>query len=111
MLKYSQFLREILGLTAKSIADKIDYGSILLSVREDDKKALENILSSGVFETPTLKISIYKNRRGRYKSIYLWCKTDLGTCRIIPMFATNWNYEIININDLKINIEEEESAF
>ena len=43
MLKYSQFLREILGLTAKSIADKIDYGSILLSVREDDKKALENI--------------------------------------------------------------------
>ena len=22
-----------------------------------------------------------------------------------------WNYEIININDLKINIEEEESAF
>lgn len=95
---------------ARAIADKIDFGSILLSVREDDLKALEPILASGVFDTPTLKLSVYKNRRGRYKSIYLWCKSDLGTCRIKPMFATTWNYEIININDLKIDIEEE-SAF
>lgn len=95
---------------ARSIADKIDAGMILLTVRDDDIKALEPILSTGVFDKPTLKISVYKNRRGRYKSIYLWCKADLGTCRITPMFATTWTYEIISIDDLKIEIEEE-SAF
>lgn len=89
---------------AKSIADKVDMGSILLMVTEDDKKGLEHILNSGSFETPTIKISIYKNRRGRYKAIYLWCKADLGVCRIQPMFATKWNYELISLNDIRINV-------
>jgi hypothetical protein len=51
-------------------------------------------------------MSIYKNRRGRYKGMYLWCNADLGTCRVKPMFATTWDYEIIPIEDLKINTEE-----
>lgn len=37
----------------------------------------------------------------------LWCKADLGICRVKPMFATTYNYEIIPIDDLKIEIEEE----
>lgn len=94
---------------SKSIADKVDFGCILLSVKDSDIDALQPILTTGVFEKPDLKISIYKNRRGRYKSIYLWCKADLGTCRIKPMFATNWSYEIMTMNDLKIEIED--SAF
>ena len=89
---------------AKSIADKIDLGAILLLAKEDDKKGLEKILQSGTFEVPTLKISIYKNRRGRYKGIYLWCKADLGTCRITPMFATGWDYELVPIDDTRIYI-------
>ena len=92
---------------AKSIADKIDYGAILLEARQHDLDKLEKILSTNIFDTPTIKMSIYKNRRGRYKGMYLWCKSDLSTCRITPMFATGWNYEIIEINDLKIKVEEE----
>ena len=92
---------------AKSIADKIDYGSILLEVRQHDLEKIEKILASNIFDTPTIKISIYKNRRGRYKGMYLWCKSDLSTCRITPMFATSWNYEIIELNDLKIKVEED----
>lgn len=95
---------------AKSIADKIDVGMIILGVKEDDLTALEPVLSSNLFERPTIKISIYKNRRGRYKGIYLWCKADLGCCRIQPMFATGYDYEIINIDDTKIIIDEP-SAF
>lgn len=95
---------------AKSIADKIDYGSHILPVTDEDIISLETILKSGVFEKPTLKISVYKNRRGRYKSIYLWCKSDLGTCKIEPMFCTKWNYELIDLKNNKI-IVEEESAF
>lgn len=93
---------------AKSIADKIDFGAILLMAKEDDYKGLEKILETGTFEKPIIKISIYKNRRGRYKGIYLWCKADLGVCRIKPLFATGWDYELISIDDTKIYIE---SAF
>ncbi|MDD7756380.1 MAG: hypothetical protein PUJ51_17990 [Clostridiales bacterium] len=55
-------------------------------------------------------MSVYKNRRGRYKGVYLWCKADLGTCRIKPMFCTTYGYELVPIDDIKINFEEE-SAF
>ena len=91
---------------AKSIADRCDYGSILLTVTQKDLDALETILASNLFDRPTIKLSVYKNRRGRYKGIYLWCKADLGTCRIEPMFATTYNYELVQINNLKINVDE-----
>ena len=95
---------------AKAIADKIDYGAILLNVKDDDLVKLDKILSTNVFDRPSIKMSIYKNRRGRYKGIYLWCKADLGCCRIKPMFATTYDYEIIPIDDMKIVLEDE-SAF
>lgn len=95
---------------AKSIADSIDLGMHILPVTPKDIEGLETILSANTFEKPNAKISVYKNRRGRYKGVYLWCKSDLGTCRVNPMFATTWDYEIINIEDLKI-ITEEPGAF
>ena len=95
---------------AKAIADKIDYGSILLNTTDEDLVALEQIMASNMFDKPTIKMSIYKNRRGRYKGLYLWCKADLGCCRINPMFATTYDYELIPIDDMKI-ILEEDSAF
>ena len=91
---------------AKAIADRIDFGELLLPVSQKDTEALQTILQKNTLETPNLKISVYKNRRGRYKSIYLWCKADLGICRINPLFATSWTYDLIQMNDLKINIEE-----
>jgi replicative DNA helicase len=96
---------------AKAIADKIDYGSILLPVRDEDLANLENVLSkSPSFGTPTIKLSIYKNRRGKYKGVILWCQANLGTCRIQPMLMTNFNYELQSIENIKITFEEE-SAF
>ena len=95
---------------AKAIADKIDYGSILLGVKEEDIVSLETILAANVFDTPTIKISIYKNRRGQYKGVYLWCKANLGCCRITPMFCTTYDYQLINIEDVVIRVEPQ-SAF
>ena len=91
---------------AKAIADKIDYGAILLPVQTEDINALESILSSNIFDKPVIKISVYKNRRGRYKGIYLWCKADLGTCRIQPMFCTTYDYDMVNIDNIKILVEQ-----
>ena len=96
---------------AKSIADRIDLGEIQLPAREKDIAALESVLSSGNFPNPNFKLSFYKNRRGKYKGIYLWATGDLGTCRLRPMFATTWDYELIPMEDLKILIEENKSAF
>jgi replicative DNA helicase len=97
---------------AKAIADKIDYGAILLNTTEKDLEALQQILGSNLFDTPNVKLSVYKNRRGRYKGVYLWCKADLGCCRIDPMFATTYDYNIINIDDIKIIVgDDNESAF
>lgn len=92
---------------AKSIADKIDVGMIMLETTQKDKESLENLIRKNGFAVPTIKISVYKNRRGRWKGIYLWCKADRGICRIEPMFATKWNYELVEMEDFKIHIEEE----
>ena len=94
---------------AKSIADKIDMGAILLPVKQKDLESLGPVISG--YDTPTLKISIYKNRRGRYKGVYLWCKADLGICRVDPMFCTTYNYELVDIQNIKIVVEEEQGAF
>ena len=63
-----------------------------------------------MFDKPTVKMSVYKNRRGRYKGIILWCKADLGCCRVNSIFATTYDYELIALDDIKITVEEE-SAF
>jgi hypothetical protein len=82
----------------------------ILPVVQKDLEGLETVLAANTFDKPNVKISVYKNRRGRYKGVYLWTKADYGTCRFRPMFATTWDYEIITIEDLKI-ITEDLGAF
>ena len=92
---------------AKAIADKVDYGAILLPVSSEDIEALETILSSNIFDKPVIKLSVYKNRRGRYKDILIWCKSDRGTCRINPLFITDYQYDkkyAEEIQNLRIDI-------
>ena len=64
---------------AKSIADKIDFGAILLMAKEDDYTGLEKILATGTFDKPTIKISVYKNKRLIYISRLFYC---LNECKI-----------------------------
>lgn len=95
---------------AKSIADKIDCGMIMLQTSQEDKEALRPIIAKGGFAEPGIKISVYKNRRGRYKDILLWCKANRATCRIEPMFATDYQYQLIELPDLKIKINPKLTA-
>ena len=69
---------------------------IMLKASQEDKEALREVISRFKFEEPAIKISIYKNRRGQYKDILLWCKANQATCRVIPLFATDYNYYILN---------------
>lgn len=95
---------------AKSIADKIDYGAIMLQTSQEDKESLKPLLLKLNMPEPVIKMSVYKNRRGQYKDILLWCKADRGTCRIEPMFATTYQYELVELPDLKIKINPSISA-
>lgn len=96
---------------AKSIADKIDVGLILLSVTEDDLIRIGPILDANKnLEKPNIKISVYKNRRGSYKGVYLWANANLSTCRIQPQFVTTWRYELVGVEDIKIIVDEENES-
>jgi replicative DNA helicase len=97
---------------AKSIADRADCGMILLSITPEDLEKLAPILSSNPnFVTPNIKMSVYKNRRGSYKGVFLWCWADLGTCRVTPQFVTTWRHELVPIEDIKIIVDDGPSAW
>lgn len=95
---------------AKSIADKIDLGMIMLELTKKDREVLDPIVKKMGIEMPNVKISIYKNRRGRWKGIYLWCHANRGICRFDPVFVTKWTYELIDMEDLRIKVQDA-SAF
>lgn len=95
---------------AKAIADKIDVGLIMLEASADDRKALKEYCKKNNLSMPDVKMSVYKNRRGRYKNILLWCSADRGICRINPIFATDYQYNPVEIKNLKIKVKPNEEG-
>lgn len=89
---------------AKSIAERVDWGSIVLNTTQDDEELLKPALEETGFEMPNTKLSIYKNRRGSYVQCFVWMKADKGTCRFDPLFITDWDYKIIPVAPTKINV-------
>ena len=92
---------------SKAIADKIDLGLHLLPLTQKDYDGIDTISGSS-FNQPNLKMAIYKNRRGKYKGVYLWCKANLGTCRVNPLYATDFRYNLIPMKELEIILEDKE---
>ena len=84
------------------VLTKIDWGSHLLPITQKDIDNLQDVISRGNYQIPDMKLSIYKNRRGKYKGVYLWCKADLGTCRITPLFSTRWDYTFMELDNIKV---------
>ena len=103
--RHAQVYDQNLLRGAKSIADKIDLGAIMLETSQEDREALADVISRNALPLPDIKISIYKNRRGEYKDILLWCVSDRGCCKINPVFVTNYQYELISMPDLKIKVK------
>ena len=89
---------------SKAIADKADIGEILLNVTQNDLDKLENVLTEEAV-IPNIKMSIYKNRRGKYTNCFLWMKANKATSRFDGLFLTNWNYELIPIEELNIDTQ------
>ena len=91
---------------AKSIADKIDAGSILLEVTDKDRESLQPLVKRLGVQMPNVKLSLYKNRRGRWKNVLVWMDAKRGICRFDPIFVTKYDYELVEMEDFKINVKK-----
>lgn len=81
---------------AKSIADKIDVGCILLAVTDTDREFLEMCMEKGYpVQGVNTKLSVYKNRSGEFVRAYLWLAFDKGTCRYQTIMASDWEYNLL----------------
>lgn len=83
---------------AKSIANRIDFGEIMMDVTPNDLGDLEGLLNSHPeLPMPNVKSSIYKNRRGKINRVICWMVADKGTCRYETAFVTDYNFNLIEI--------------
>ena len=95
---------------SKAIADRIDWGGIMLETTKEDREKVEAFCKKNSLPIPNVKMSIYKNRANKWKGIYLWMSTQTGICRFETLFVTDWACNIIEMPLLKISVEEA-SAF
>ena len=95
---------------SKAIADRIDWGGIMLETTKEDREKIEAFCKKNSLPIPNVKMSIYKNRANKWKGIYLWMSTQTGICRFETLFVTDWACNIIEMPLLNIKVEEA-SAF
>ena len=72
---------------SKSIADLVDVGCIMSRPTREELQPYSEYISS--FGEPNLVIDVYKNRRGRWNMVRIFCKNDLGICRRKDLFITD----------------------
>ena len=93
--KHEKILDQNMLSGAKSIANRIDLGAIMVDVTPEDLEEVEEL--SNQFGQPNVKMSIYKNRRGEYNRVVLWMRADKGTCTYKTLFVTDYNNEFIDV--------------
>ena len=88
-----------------STADKIDHGVLTFKTTQEDKNNLKHILSKGFNsgKEPNFSHWIYKNRAG-IDHVIIWTKFDLGNLREEALFVTDYDYNIVDIDPLNIDI-------
>lgn len=94
---------------AKSQGDSIDYGAIMLEVTEKDKESLLPVVEQLGIDMPNIKMSVFKNR-GEWKGILVWMIANKGICRYDPVFVTQYNYQLIPIEDTQIIFTEDKPS-
>lgn len=94
---------------SKAVADRLDVGMILMELTKEDREKIQPFCTKNNLPMPNVKLSVYKNRAGRFKGQYLWILANRGCCRFDGLFMTDWLYNPIDATDIKIKVEEESS--
>lgn len=73
---------------ARAIVDKTDFACAIKDVDEESLKSISTMLNAG-YPRPNIHIDVFKNRRGKYRRVRIWCKADLGISRVEDLFMTD----------------------
>ena len=90
--------------SAKSLADKVDVGCILMPVRELDQPIIDSYCARGFELAPNFVINIYKVRAGSYQNIKLYGYFDRSVCQWTDCFVTDSKGVILPIEDTNIEL-------
>lgn len=97
--KYDQHLLS----GSKALVNKLDVGIISKRVEPIHLKKIEPILHKMMnIPEPNYFHSIYKVRRGKLTKLMVWCYIDLGVMTEQPLFVTDFNYVLKDIDFTKI---------
>jgi len=95
--KQEKVLDQTMLAGAKSIANRIDYGEIMVDCVAEDIQDIQGILDANPgIGTPNIKKSIYKNRRGKHNRVICWMRANKGTCRYKTLFVTDFMFNPID---------------
>lgn len=92
---------------SKALSNKLDVGLISMDVVKADLKKLDPILKKRINEPkPNYAHYIYKVRRGRLTRLIIWCYIDLGIMTERPLFVTDYDFNLIDIDFTEIEVVE-----
>lgn len=100
----------VYSFTKVKVVKKIDVGFIMVETTAEDIERIQPILKKTGLPKPNIKMAIYKNRANEHKNEYLFINADKGICRYEGLFMTDLNYNLLDVPDIKIRVQEE-SAF
>lgn len=102
---------------AKAIAQKVDFGALMLPISAKDEEIVNAVMSNGAFPSgkfgmqPTHSISVYKSRGSRWKRIRIWINFNLSNLRCTDLFVTDYSGVLIpSIKPLIIQYDEPEET-
>lgn len=87
-------------------ADKVDFGLMTFKTTSKDITNLKHILEQQGFGDfkPNYSHWIYKNRSGLNNCI-IWTQMNLGNMREEPLFVTDKDYNLLDVNQINITFE------
>ncbi|WP_144509869.1 hypothetical protein [Bacillus sp. FJAT-22090] len=98
---------------AKSIAQKVDIGAIMIPINKQDEAIIETIMSnnSGSKESfglmPTHSINFYKNRGNPWKNVRIFIHFNMDNLQVTDLFVTDYKGNLIpNIKPLDVKFDD-----
>lgn len=92
---------------SKALANKIDCGLVLSEPTPSELKKIDSIVRNRLgSKIPNICQHVYKLRSGRLSRVIIWSYCDKGTMYWEDLFATTYNYELIDV-DLTIMQDSE----
>ncbi|SDW45359.1 replicative DNA helicase [Lachnospiraceae bacterium KHCPX20] len=90
---------------AKSLANKLDVGIIQMKPTKAELKRLEPVIRKSAkvgIKMPNFASWCYKVRGGQLSNIIIWSYYDLGTMTEEPLFVTDFDFTLIDVDITKI---------